>query len=71
MSELDKKTIAEDIIERMSDLKSNPLLLQIEGERRKMERQMKLINRKPKIGDSPNRKYKKEDELILIKNNQE
>ena len=36
MSEIDKRTIASDIVERMSNLKDNPLLIQIEGERRKM-----------------------------------
>jgi hypothetical protein len=36
ISELDKRSIAEDIVSKMSNLRENPLLLQIESERRKL-----------------------------------
>jgi hypothetical protein len=69
ISEFDRKSIAEDIVEKMSNLRENPLLLQIESERRKLERQLKLSSRKRKLNDSPspNKRYKKEDLAILIK----
>ena len=53
----------------MSNLRENPLLLQIESERRKIERQLKLSARRAKASENPSpaKKYKKEDQLILIR----
>ena len=70
LSEMDKRTIASGIVDKMTNMRDNPLLLQIEHERQKVERQLKLAERRQRpIGDVP-RKYKKEDEHILIRNNQ-
>ena len=55
----------------MTNMRDNPLLLQIESERRKMERNLKLAeSKRPKV-ESPNKRIKKEDFNIMIKNNQE
>lgn len=69
LSEADKKSIANDIVERMANLKDNPLLLHVESQRRQMERQMKQTAKKGKVVSSdPQKNYNKEEECILIKN---
>ena len=45
------------------------MLLQIESERRKLERQMKMIERNTKPAEPTHKKIKKEDLHIVIKNN--
>ena len=69
ISDADKKNIANDIVDRMSNLRDNPLLLQVENERRKIERQLKLTEKKNKasVAESP-KKPKKEEDCIYIRN---
>jgi len=43
----------------MTNLRDNPLLLQIESERRKVERQMKLAEKQTKSSQISPKKYKK------------
>ena len=44
-------------------------MLQIESERKKLERQMKMIERSSKLAEPTHKKIKKEDLHIVIKNN--
>ena len=62
------RNIAEDIVERMSHIGENPLLGQIESERRRLERRTKV--EKQKVREKGDRKNGgKGDQLILIRNN--